>query len=328
MDKVSIFAEAILRTDREERRRFLNEVCGDDEALRAEIEALLAAHEDAGSFLQKTPEQLSATSSQTAPSVRADDAWKKVLQKTDEPDCLGRLGPYLVTGLIGRGGMGVVLRARDVTLNRVVAIKMLAPEFAGDPVSVKRFVREAQAAAAVSHDHVVTIHAIDESCQPPIIAMECIDGKSLQQKIDQEGTLDVKSILRIGMQTAAGLSAAHRQGLVHRDVKPANILLQNGIERVQLTDFGLARAVDDVGMTQTGTITGTPQYMSPEQAQGEPVDHRTDLFSLGACCTPCAQVERRFELTPRLQLCIVLCIRCRGRFEISTKIYRSGCARS
>ncbi|HIK92189.1 MAG TPA: serine/threonine protein kinase, partial [Planctomycetes bacterium] len=141
--------------------------------------------------------------------------------------------------------------------------------------------REARAAAAVSHDHVVAIHSIDDVARPPIIVMEFIDGQSVQQKIDKVGALDVKSILRIGMQTAAGLEAAHRQGLVHRDIKPANILLENGIERVKLTDFGLARAIDDIGMTKTGQITGTPQYMSPEQAQEQRVDHRTDLFSLG-----------------------------------------------
>lgn len=156
-------------------------------------------------------------------------------------------------------------------------------------MAVRRFLREAQAAAAVSHDHVVTIVAIDEQSRPPVIAMEFIPGQSLQQKIDSVGALDVRSIVRIGLQTAQGLDATHRQGLVHRDVKPANILLENGVERVQLTDFGLARAVDDIGMTRTGQITGTPQYMSPEQAQGERVAHRTDLFSLGcvlyAMCT-------------------------------------------
>ena len=170
-----------------------------------------------------------------------------------------------------------------------MAVKLLAPQFLSDPMSVRRFLREAQAAAAVSHDHVVTIFAIDEEARPPMITMEFIEGQSLQQKIDRTGALDVRSILRIGMQTAFGLEAAHRQGLVHRDVKPANILLENGIERVQLTDFGLARAVDDIGMTRTGQITGTPQYMSPEQAQGQRIDHRTDLFSLGcvlyAMCT-------------------------------------------
>ena len=289
MDKVSIFAEALLKTTLEERQRYLDDACGNDGDLREEIDALLAAHDDAGSFLQKTPEELVATADSSGTPKAASDSWKDHLQPNEDPGSLGSLGHYAVTELIGRGGMGVVLRAHDPKLNRVVAIKMLSPELATDPVSVQRFLREAQAAAAVSHDHVVTIHAIDEEISPPIIVMECIEGKSLQQKIDAVGTLDLKCILRIGMQTASGLAAAHRQGLVHRDVKPANILLENGIERVKLTDFGLARAIDDISMTKTGTITGTPQYMSPEQAQGEPVDHRTDLFSLGcvlyAMCT-------------------------------------------
>ena len=119
--------------------------------------------------------------------------------------------------------------------------------------------------------------------------MEFIDGMSLQDKLDKQGPLGLKEILRIGMQIAEGLAAAHKQGLVHRDIKPANILLENGVERVKITDFGLARAVDDASVTQSGVVAGTPMYMSPEQAEGEPIDHRADLFSLGsvlyAMCT-------------------------------------------
>ena len=112
--------------------------------------------------------------------------------------------------------------------------------------------------------------------------MPYIAGRSLQDRVDQEGPLEVREVLRIGMQTALGLAAAHAQGLVHRDVKPSNILLENGVERVKLTDFGLARAIDDASLTQSGVVAGTPQYMSPEQARGEAVDHRSDLFSLGS----------------------------------------------
>ena len=293
MDPETIFSAALEKATSEERDAFLQEACGDDAALRAEIDALLAAHNDAGSFLERTPEELEATASHpgSADALEAVDenAWRKLLESTDDADSLGRISGYEVKELVGRGGMGVVLRATDPKLNRVVAIKLLAPEFATSVMAVRRFLREAQAAAAVAHDHVVTIHAIDEQAQPPIIVMEYVPGKSLQQKIDAEGALDLRSILRIGMQAASGLAAAHRQGLVHRDIKPANILLENGIERVKLTDFGLARAVDDIGMTRNGQITGTPQYMSPEQAQGQRVDHRTDLFSLGcvlyAMCT-------------------------------------------
>lgn len=204
------------------------------------------------------------------------------LEPSDQPGSLGRLGSYEVSEVVGQGGMGVVLKAFDPSLHRVVAVKVLAPYLAHNPQARKRFIREAQAIAAVSHDHVITIHAIDESVEQPKIVMQFIAGRSLQEKLDAEGSLDLKEVLRIGMQTASGLAAAHAQGLVHRDVKPSNILLENGIQRVKLTDFGLARAVDDASLTQSGVIAGTPQYMAPEQANGDAVDHRADLFSLGS----------------------------------------------
>ena len=204
------------------------------------------------------------------------------LEPCDVPGRLGKIGPYEVIEVIGRGGMGVVLRAHDPKLNRIVAVKVMAPQFVANPTARKRFLREAQAAAAVTHPHVITIHAVDQTEKTPYLVMECIDGLSLQEKIDRCGHLEVKEILRIGAQIAAGLAAAHAHGLVHRDIKPSNILLENGVERVKITDFGLARAVDDVGVTRSGEVAGTPQFMSPEQAQGKPVDHRSDLFSLGA----------------------------------------------
>jgi serine/threonine-protein kinase len=195
---------------------------------------------------------------------------------------LGRLGPYEVTEVLGRGGFGVVLKAFDPALGRAVAIKVLAPQLATSAAARKRFAREARAAAAVVHDHVVAIHAVDSWNGLPYLVMPFIAGCSLQERVDRDGPLEVKEILRIGMQAALGLAAAHEQGLVHRDVKPSNILLENGVERVKLTDFGLARAVDDASLTQSGVVAGTPQYMSPEQARGEAVDHRSDLFSLGS----------------------------------------------
>src|SRR5207302_10794269 len=138
-----------------------------------------------------------------------------------------------------------------------------------------------RAAAAVSHEHVVAIHGVAEADGLPYLVMEYVAGISLQERIDRTGLLELPDVLRIGMQAAAGLAAAHDQGLVHRDVKPANILLEIGVDRAVLTDFGLARAADDVAMTRWGIIAGTPQYMSPEQAKGEPLDGRSDLFSLG-----------------------------------------------
>jgi serine/threonine-protein kinase len=210
------------------------------------------------------------------------DATLDFLEPSANVASLGRLGPYEVTEVIGRGGMGVVLKGFDIALNRYVAIKVLAAELATSGPARKRFAREAQAAAAVVHDHVVAIHAVDENGRLPYLVMPYIAGRSLQDRIDHDGPLAVTEILRIGMQVASGLAAAHAQGLVHRDIKPANILLENGVERVKITDFGLARAVDDASLTRSGVIAGTPLYMSPEQTRGEPLDHRSDLFSLGS----------------------------------------------
>jgi serine/threonine-protein kinase len=211
------------------------------------------------------------------------------LSPSENRDSLGRIGPYEIASLIGRGGMGIVLKALDTALNRHVAIKVLAGEYAHSGAARRRFAREAKAAAAVVHDHVVPIYSINAEGDVPYLVMAWIPGRSLQERIDRLGPLDLREILRIGMQAAAGLAAAHKQGLVHRDIKPANILLEDSLERVRITDFGLARAIDDVSQTQSGILAGTPQYMSPEQAAGEAIDHRTDLFSLGsvlyAMCT-------------------------------------------
>ncbi|MEX2140502.1 MAG: serine/threonine-protein kinase [Pirellulales bacterium] len=212
-----------------------------------------------------------------------------LLQPSEDAQTLGRIGGYEVLEGIGRGGMGVVLKALDPALNRFVALKVLASELAHNASARRRFAREAQAAAAVVHDHVVPIYAVDGTGPIPYLVMAYIPGRSLQERIDETGPLEVREILRIGMQTAAGLAAAHAQGLVHRDIKPANILLENSVERVRITDFGLARAMDEASQTQSGVLAGTPQYMAPEQASGEAIDYRTDLFSLGsvlyAMCT-------------------------------------------
>jgi serine/threonine-protein kinase len=212
------------------------------------------------------------------------------LKPSPDPANLGRLGDYEILGVVGRGGMGVVLKAFDPALRRIVAIKVLAPQWATSEAARQRFEREARATAAVHHDNVVQIHAVEELDGLPYLVMEYVAGVSLQQLLDRTGPLDLELILRIGSETAAALAAAHAQGLIHRDVKPANILLAaDEGDRVKLSDFGLARAVDDASLTQSGVIAGTPQYMAPEQARGEPLDHRADLFSLGsvlyALCT-------------------------------------------
>ncbi len=213
----------------------------------------------------------------------------ELLAPTDDDRSIGRLGTYEVVAVVGTGGMGVVLKAFDAALNRYVAIKVLAPHLGSSGAARKRFSREAQAAAAVVHENVIEIHGVADAAGLPYLVMPYVRGPSLQRRLDGDGPLALVEILRVAVQSASGLAAAHAQGLVHRDVKPANILLADGVERVKLTDFGLARAADDASLTKTGIIAGTPQYMSPEQARGESIDQRSDLFSLGsvlyAMCT-------------------------------------------
>jgi serine/threonine-protein kinase len=234
------------------------------------------------------------------------------LAPSDWPDSLGRLGTYEVKGILGHGGMGIVLKAFDPALSRNVAIKVLAPSLASCGAARRRFLREARAAAAVVHEHVVSVFAVVETAGLPFLVMEYVPGRSLQERLDADGPLSLPEILRVGMQAAAGLAAAHAHGLVHRDIKPANILLENGVERVRLTDFGLARAVADASFTQSGVISGTPHYMAPEQARAETTDGRADLFSLGStlyamCCghppfraaNPVAVVRRVTDDEPR-----------------------------
>ena len=267
--------------------------------LPAKDEALLHRHveacEECGAELerlaggqawrQEAAELLAADELDAAAPTREE--WSEVdftvehLEPADEPGILGRLGGYDVLEIIGRGVMGVVLKGYDRELKRPVAIKVLAPHLAPSSLAKKRFAREAQAAAAVVHPHVVAIHQVQPNGRLPFLVMPLLAGESLAERLAARGALELKELLRIGMQAAAGLAAAHEQGLVHRDVKPANILLEKGVERAVLTDFGLARAADDVALTRWGIIAGTPQYMSPEQARGEPLDGRSDLFSLG-----------------------------------------------
>lgn len=205
-----------------------------------------------------------------------------LLSPSDDPAMMGRVGTYEVVGIVGQGGMGVVFKAFDTSLNRFVAIKMLLPHLTANGAARRRFLREAQGAAAVVDDHVLPIFGVDEWQGTPYLVMRYSPGQTLQQRIQAQGPMDVKEVLRIGLHAARGLAAAHAQGLVHRDVKPSNILLDGSVDRAVLTDFGLARAADDASITRTGMISGTPQYMSPEQVRADSTDARSDLFSLGS----------------------------------------------
>lgn len=297
MNERQLFESALEIPDPRTRQAFLDEACRGDSDLRAQVDALLNSHEAAGSFLDiPAADQMSpgADSSITNTFIgdpdREDDDERapaeaefcKHLQPATRTGWMGRLGHYEIEAILGRGAFGIVAKAFDEKLHRVVAIKLLNPELAATSPPRKRFLREARTAAAVMHENIVAIHAVEE--EPiPYLVMEYISGQTLQQWMEQHGPLDPVEILRIGRQVAAGLAAAHAKNLIHRDIKPSNILLTGGPhERAKISDFGLARAVDDASLTSSGLIAGTPMYMAPEQARGETLDHRADLFSLGS----------------------------------------------
>ncbi|MCE9566435.1 MAG: serine/threonine protein kinase [Planctomycetes bacterium] len=219
------------------------------------------------------------------------------LQPANEVGRLGTLGSFGIIRVVGRGGMGVVLHAYDPCLARDVAVKVIDPKLANNEVARQRFCREARAAAAVTHDNLVAVHQVDEdeASGLPYLVMQLINGESLEQRLKRVGKLPPVEVARLGMQAAAGLAAAHAGGLIHRDIKPGNILLEAPSDRVKLTDFGLARAVEDVKLTRTGFVAGSPLYMAPEQARGDDVDHRADLFSLGSVLYEAATGTPPFE---------------------------------
>jgi serine/threonine-protein kinase len=188
---------------------------------------------------------------------------------------------YELEELVGTGGMSSVFRAHDRLLDRKVALKILHQQYSEDDEYVERFRREARAVAALSHPNIVTIIDRGDHDGRQFIVFEYVDGENLKRLIERRGPAPVATALELGIQVARGLSFAHQQGLVHRDVKPQNVLL-NGDGRAKVTDFGIARSLDvQHGMTQTGTVLGTSDYIAPEQAQGQHVDEHTDVYSLG-----------------------------------------------
>jgi TolB-like protein len=205
------------------------------------------------------------------------------LAPAQKPGEIGRLGHYRVLRVLGSGGMSVVFEAEDPELRRTVALKALKPALAASASGRQRFLHEARAAAAVTHDHLVPIYQVGEDRGVPFLAMQLLRGETLEDRLRREGPLCPTEIVRIGAELADGLAAAHARGLVHRDIKPANIWLEAESGRVKILDFGLARAAEADGrITDPGTVVGTPAYMAPEQARGEAVDGRCDLFSLGS----------------------------------------------
>ena len=281
-----------------ERAKFLDGTCYGDADLRSRVEALLRAHDapdkrlarsaDARRHARPGPRRddhddrpVQAHESAPRSSGPDDEVPLGFLAPATRPDSLGRIGHYEVLQVLGQGGFGIVFRAFDDVLHRVVAVKVLSPQMAATSPARKRFLREARSSAQVRHENVVQVYEVGE--QPlPYIAMEFIPGETLQQRLDRVGPVDAAEVVRIGRQIAEGLAAAHATDLIHRDIKPGNVLLEGGAQRVKITDFGLARAADDASISQSGIIAGTPMYMAPEQAMGHKLDQRADLFSLGS----------------------------------------------
>lgn len=227
------------------------------------------------------PSQPAARPPHAAPP-RTDPELCRFLAPPQRPDEIGRLGPYRVLQVLGSGGMGVVFRAEDVQLRRPVALKAMLPALSADPKCRERFFREARAAAAIEHDHIVTVYQVGDDRGVPFLAMRLLQGETLEARLRRCQRLPVPAVLKMAREIADGLDAAHERGLVHRDVKPSNIWLEAGRDRVKLLDFGLARVTQgDQELTQSGVLIGTPAYVAPEQARGEPATPRSDLFSLG-----------------------------------------------
>jgi serine/threonine protein kinase/tetratricopeptide (TPR) repeat protein len=207
---------------------------------------------------------------------------------------------YRIIEELGEGGMGVVYKAKDMRLDRTVALKFLPPELTKDEEAKKRFIQEAKAAAALDHPNICTVYEVDEADDQTFIAMGYIEGKSLKNKLES-GPLDIDEAKDIAIQVAEGLKEAHEKGIVHRDIKPANIMITKK-GQAKITDFGLAKLSWGVDLTKPSTIMGTVGYMSPEQAKGETVDHRTDIWSLGAMMYEMLVGERPFKKDPEQAL--------------------------
>ncbi|MGE3803621.1 MAG: transporter substrate-binding protein [Gemmataceae bacterium] len=215
---------------------------------------------------------------------RTDILLKRLLDLPQGEGELGRLKHYRVISILGAGGMGVVFKAEDTSLERTVAIKVLQTDLLEDDQARQRFVREARGMAAIRNDNVANVFEVGEQNGVPYFVMEFLEGETLEDSLLKSRKLELNEVLRIGREVAEGLAAAHEQGFIHRDIKPANVWLDRRTGHAKILDFGLARQLGSgsaKGLTSTGTIMGTPNYMAPEQARGDAVDTRCDLFSLG-----------------------------------------------
>ncbi len=256
-----------------------------------EAEQWLADNDEPG--LQQFVEQVTESVCALSLDADADDKHdplcefeikqlQHMLAPASHPELLGRIGRYELEQLVGRGGMGLVFRARDIELHRIVAVKTLAVHLIPIAAARERFIREARASAALIHPHIVPVHDVITEGPIPALVMQFIAGPTLEVWLRKHGRLEWRSVLQLAIQLADALAAAHACGLVHRDVKPGNVLLEADGSRALLSDFGLVRTLDAATLTRSGMLAGTPDYMSPEQARGEAVVQSSDLFSVGS----------------------------------------------
>jgi serine/threonine protein kinase len=292
-DKVGKLLEEARARPPGQREAFLEEQC-EDEALRREIASLLAAYEEAPHLVEGIADAV------VDPALSAFEHTQAAARGADPLELVGtQVGRYVVEEVLGGGGMGIVYRAHDQRLDRDVALKFLPPFLVSNPEAEERFVREARAAATLDHPNVTTVHEIGrvpggEAQGLRFIAMGYYDGETLRDVLDREGPLPLETALDYAAQICEGLQAAHDAGIVHRDVKPANVMITDK-GTVKLLDFGLAKAATKTRLTDPEQKLGTAAYMSPEQAEGEKVSTQTDVWAIGVVLYEMLAGERPFE---------------------------------
>ena len=298
-----------------ERDAYLRHACGGDQRLEEEVRSLVAAHDRADGFLAAPAIALAA---RELAGERSDDG----SQAGGDPLIGQTLSHYRIVAKLGGGGMGVVYKAEDARLHRPVALKFVSEELSRDPEALSRFAREAQTASALNHTNICTIHDIGEQDGRSFIVMEHLEGTTLKERL-AAGSLSLNTVLDVGIQIADALDAAHTAGIIHRDIKPANIFI-GARDRVKVLDFGLAKMrasatpqadVTTIAGTRQGVVMGTVAYMAPEQASGETVDHRADIWSFGVVLyemvtgtRPAPGVRLRVEGSPELERIISKCL--------------------
>src|SRR5262245_40822494 len=308
-NRVDQLLQSALDTPAGERDAYLRHACGGDQPLEEEVRSLLAAHDGAGSFLDAPAIDLAARPST---SLRAGA----------DPLIGQTLSHYRIVEKIGGGGMGVVYKAEDLRLHRAVALKFVSEELSRDPEALSRFAREAQAASALKHPNICTIHDIGDQDGRAFIVMEYLEGTTLKDRL-AGGPLSLDTVLDVGIQIVSALDVAHSAGIIHRDIKPANIFIGSR-DHVKVLDFGLAKMlapaghqadVTTIACTRQGVVMGSAAYMAPEQARGELVDHRADLYSVGLVLyemvtgtRPAPGVRLRVEASPELERVISKCL--------------------